>query len=696
MDTLDRARQYLAKLPPAVAGQNGHSQTFRVACVLVQGFALSTADARGLMQEYSSRCVPPWTEKEIEHKLKDAETTPEPKGRGYLLKGLKHIYRDPQDTPSKPAAPTPTPTASRSPEPKQKPKRYHSSATAANPIPDPLPNGAAQLLSSAFEENEGVRISIGRNDEKDGREVPKDSGVCLSREEWILKLQKNDGNPNKILSSSQKNGIFISINPMKLGGSRDSDVTAYRHVLLEFDHISKQEQWNLIVQSKIPATAVIYSGGKSLHAWVRVDAQNRAEYDERVKILYKHFEDYKPDTQNKNPSRFSRLPNCVRAKARQELLALKIGAESFSSWQIEQEADALGEEVQVKDLLGFVSASDPNNVLGQRWLCKGGSCLIVAQSGIGKSSLEMQLAVLWGLGRPAFGVVPIRPLKSLIVQAENDMGDMAEMFQGVWLGANMPADAETTRQIQDHLVIRNITTQTGMIFCESLRRLIDLHKPDLVWIDPLLAYLGDDVSKQSVCSQFLRNGLNPISKSTGVIWMIVHHTGKPQKDAKAKSHFTSTDLSYEGLGSAELTGWARAVVILNKTDERLYKLILGKRGKRAGARDLLNNPTTEVWLTYADQGICWKQIAAPSEEEQEVIKGKRGQKATGKPFDFDGFFASVHGEHFSAGKLAERASKFSGLAESTIYRKIIGELKSRMIFDPTLKTYSVETSTEPF
>jgi hypothetical protein len=37
------------------------------------------------------------------------------------------------------------------------------------------------------------------------------------------------------------------------------------------------------------------------------------------------------------------------------------------------------------------------------------------------------------------------------------------------------------------------------------RRLIAKHKPDLVWIDPLLSYIGDDISKQSVCSQFLRN-----------------------------------------------------------------------------------------------------------------------------------------------------------------------------------------------
>ena len=57
------------------------------------------------------------------------------------------------------------------------------------------------------------------------------------------------------------------------------------------------------------------------------------------------------------------------------------------------------------------------------------SCLFVGQSGIGKSSLCMQLAINWALGRTTFGIRPERPLKSLIVQAENDVGDVAEMFR---------------------------------------------------------------------------------------------------------------------------------------------------------------------------------------------------------------------------------------------------------------------------
>jgi superfamily II DNA or RNA helicase len=58
LDLIERARRYLAKMPPAVSGQHGHDQTFAVACTLVQGFGLAVADAAPLFAEYNARCSP--------------------------------------------------------------------------------------------------------------------------------------------------------------------------------------------------------------------------------------------------------------------------------------------------------------------------------------------------------------------------------------------------------------------------------------------------------------------------------------------------------------------------------------------------------------------------------------------------------------------------------------------------------------
>ena len=95
-DTLDRARNYLAKMPPAIAGQGGHNTTMDAAVVLVRGFALSKPDALELLQEYNSRCQPPWRRAELEHKIRSAENGPAqgtPPPMGYLLGDDDHEWK---------------------------------------------------------------------------------------------------------------------------------------------------------------------------------------------------------------------------------------------------------------------------------------------------------------------------------------------------------------------------------------------------------------------------------------------------------------------------------------------------------------------------------------------------------------------------------------------------------------------------
>ncbi|MDA1277449.1 MAG: AAA family ATPase, partial [Verrucomicrobia bacterium] len=444
-----------------------------------------------------------------------------------------------------------------------------------------------------------------------------DAGVTLSREEWLRKLDSNDGDVNKFMRTSDRNGIFVSVNPLRIGGSKDADVTSYRHCLLEFDAISQEEQWSLIKQSGIPATAVISSGGKSIHAWVNVDAKDRSEFNERVKLVYEHFAEWKPDAKNKNPSRFSRLPGCVRGKRRQELLAVQIGAPSFSEWHAGLTTESVGQITSIADLLAFDPSTDQNTVLGKRWLCRGSSCLVVGQSGLGKSSFAIQAAVTWALGRPLFGITPVKPLKSLFIQAENDFGDLAEMVQGVVTGLGCtPAELKL---INENVIIVREAVHTGFEFARAVQRLIDRYKPDLVWFDPLLSFIGDDISKQSVCSQFLRSWLGPIGEATGVIWMMIHHTGKPATDPKSKSKWLSTDFSYSGIGSSELTNWARAICNLERFDETHFKLMLSKRGKRADARDVFGNPTCQIWLIHSETGIRWEQVTEPVKAKTHTI-----------------------------------------------------------------------------
>ncbi len=112
----ERARAYLACLPVSVQGQGGHNAAFRAACVLVHGFALSEQEALPLLLEWNTRCLPPWTEAELRHKLRSAAQTPGDKPHGHLLEkesfSSSSSYSSSRKSgvsPTKPPAPKPKP-----------------------------------------------------------------------------------------------------------------------------------------------------------------------------------------------------------------------------------------------------------------------------------------------------------------------------------------------------------------------------------------------------------------------------------------------------------------------------------------------------------------------------------------------------------------------------------------------------------
>ena len=174
---------------------------------------------------------------------------------------------------------------------------------------------------------------------KEGKANPSGEGKTDLLDNWIEYFKKN-GVPKS------EAGAWLRMNPCKEGsGSNgaitDADVTAWRFVLLESDAVSLETQLALFLKLKLPIATILMSGGKSAHAWLRVDCDTEEKYRATAKTVLDILDPFGIDQANKNPSRLSRLPGAHRTikaagDGMQRLLYLNSAAPALTGSDIEQ------------------------------------------------------------------------------------------------------------------------------------------------------------------------------------------------------------------------------------------------------------------------------------------------------------------------------------------------------------------------
>ena len=296
-------------------------------------------------------------------------------------------------------------------------------------------------------------------------------------------------------------------------------------------------------------------------------------------------------------------------------------------------------QMNIEAMKTFERKEDPNSVIGNRWLCKGGSLLLVSQSGVGKSSFALQFLVSLCINRQFFGIKAKRPLRVVMLQAENDHGDVAEAYQDITAGMNLYASEQQT--LDENLFIYRDTNSVGQVFLDQMRALIELHRADVILVDPLLSFAGIEVADQKQMTEFLRHGVAKILEETGCILIAVHHTTKP-KSAKDKEGQTPSDLAYSGAGASELVNYVREVGVLVRQpgEEPVFKFSLTKRRGRAGMLDANGNYAGDIVVRHARQAgqIRWEygELSAPAPEPtlRVVQKDSDSRNAKGSPSRF--------------------------------------------------------------
>jgi len=190
----------------------------------------------------------------------------------------------------------------------------------------------------------------------------------------------------------------------------------------------------------------------------------------------------------------------------------------------------------------------------------------------------------------------------------------------------------------------------------------------MVWIDPLLCYLGGDPNSSEDVSYF--TGLiDELAIESGCLFHIIHHTGKPKTSSDTRG-FTTADLMYAGLGSSVLTNWARAIMVLQgeRGSEGIFRLTAAKRGKRSGLSHEWSTSNEYVHLEHSTEGLCW----LPSDYQPE--EKKPGRPA--KEIEFKAFKDAIEAQPGKLTKngLARQLADQNGVSSRTVVRRIEGML----------------------
>jgi hypothetical protein len=319
----------------AVSGQGGHNATYHVAGVLFHGFGLSETDSLALLREWNQLCRPPWSEGDLLHKVRSAANAPQSQARGYLAGTNGKCAGSSGDVAS----------ANRGVAVRRKPvfcamvlRRVAAKLDAVSdsgafvaslsPVPVDRQDSAA-VLRCLYPQSSGEKILI--------------FSEMKSQGQMLWEAVSGDRIQNRELPAGP-DGVWFLPQPVdgefhgnpRLGGKRsrrsEESVTSWRYAVLESDEADPDEWLRCLVQMPLRIACICESGGRSVHALVRIDAASKADWDVRVGGIKPVLVTLGADAGALSAVRLTRLPQAKRGERVQRLLYLNPAPDG---WPIE-------------------------------------------------------------------------------------------------------------------------------------------------------------------------------------------------------------------------------------------------------------------------------------------------------------------------------------------------------------------------
>lgn len=363
----------------------------------------------------------------------------------------------------------------------------------------------------------------------DGKWMPGRGAYDRTAGELIAAIRKHPDDIGAAIGDwKEEAGAWIRFNPVDGAGVKNENVTKFRFALVESDTLPIPEQDALFRKLQLPIAALVHSGGKSLHAIVRVDAESYEEYRKRVDFLYDFLgkQGVNIDRQNRNPSRLSRMPGITRNGNRQRLVATNIGRKSWVDW-LDFVEGATDELPDMETLSAYKDAAPalPEELIGGI-LRRGHKMLISGSSKAGKSFLLMELCVAIAEGREWISF-NCKKGRVLYVNLEIDPASAINRFMKIYEALGIPKNG------LDDIVIWNLrgfAVPLDQLVPKLVRRVRDM-KLDAIVIDPIYKVITGDENNASEMGAFC-NQFDKICAQTGCASIYCHHHSKGSQGMK--------------------------------------------------------------------------------------------------------------------------------------------------------------------
>lgn len=486
-----------------------------------------------------------------------------------------------------------------------------------------------RYLQALFEPDEYVAYVTESFMAADRRRPAKGSWTRTAGQ-LITELDACGGDLGKVVGDWDPDiGAWICFNPVDGTGRKDDNITAYRYALVECDNMELGKQQAIIKQLELPCAALVYSGGKSVHAIVKVDAPDYAEYRRRVDYLYAACQKngLTLDQQNRNPSRLSRMPGIPRGDKRQVLLETNIGKSCWDEWRdwLEAETDDSPDKENLGDF--FDNLPPQQDPLIEGVLRKGDKMLLAGPSKAGKSFALIELCVCIAEGVPWLGHFPCAQGKVLYVNLELNRSSCFRRFKDIYTALNLPP--KKVRSID----IWNLRGES-MPLDKLAPRLIRRAKKEgyiAVVIDPIYKILTGDENNAEQMAKFC-NQFDLVCRALDCAVIYCHHHSKGAQGGKRSMDRASGSGVFARdpdamLDMTELVPTdAIREQLHNKAACRVIKAMLDKRG-HADAYGLDDTLSRHRMLTIAKEKLGLADLRAIDAEVAAAEKKADGMTA---------------------------------------------------------------------